>query len=139
MSLSTLTTLTLAALAASVAWYLGGTLGTGVVAGFLAGSSVAGLVLFAQQKVARSRPSYVLHAVMGGFLAKASAMMTLTLLVRYVPALEERCDPRTFLIAFAAAAIGILLPGTIDTLRLVDKSLSKRSAGSALASNNGTR
>lgn len=122
MTLTTPTTLALTALAAGTAWYLGGPLGTGVAAGFLAGATSAGLVLHVQCRIALSRPAYVLHAVMGGFLFKAAVMMVLTLIVRYVPAIGAQCDPRSFLLAFAAAAIGILGPATIDTLRLVDRS-----------------
>lgn len=122
MTLTTQTTLALTALAAGVAWYVGGPLGLGVLAGFLAGASAAGVVLHVQRRVALTRPAYVLHAVMGGFLFKAAAMLVLTLIVRYVPAIEAQCDPRSFLLAFAAATIGILGPATIDTLKLVDRS-----------------
>ncbi|MDZ4774696.1 MAG: hypothetical protein SGI72_16350 [Planctomycetota bacterium] len=124
MSLSTITTLTLAALAAVLAWVLGGTLGTGVLAGFICGATVAGLVLCAQQQLARAKPAYVVHAVLAGFLAKASVMLVLTLVVRYVPAIEARCSPVSFLIAYAVTALAILAPATIDTLRLLGRSTS---------------
>ncbi|MBL8857295.1 MAG: hypothetical protein JNL28_02160 [Planctomycetes bacterium] len=124
MTLTTPTTLVLTVLAAATAWTWGGALGTGVAAGFLAGATVAGLVLLVQRRVAATRPAYVVHAVLGGFLAKAMAMLVLTLTVRYVPALEAVCDPRTFLVAFAAAAIGILGPATFDTLRIVERRAS---------------
>ena len=121
MTLTTPTTLVLTVLAAGTAWTLGGALGTGVAAGFLAGATIAGLVLWMQRSVAHNRPAFVVHAVLGGFLIKAVALLVLTLTVCYVPALEAVCDPRTFLVAFAAAAIGILGPATIDTLRIVER------------------
>lgn len=120
MSLTTPTTLILAAGAAGLAWTLPGTAGVGVLAGFLAGASVAGAVLFVQKRIARSKPAYVIHAVLGGFLVKAAVLMATTLAVRFVPALEECCDPRAYLFAFAATAVAILLPSTIDTLRVVE-------------------
>jgi hypothetical protein len=122
MTLTTPTTLALTALAAGTAWILGGPLGAGVAAGFLCGATCAGLVLNVQRRIALTRPAYVLHAVMGGFLFKAAAMMVLTLIVRYVPAIEAQCDAASFLLAFAAAAIGILGPATIDTLKLLHPS-----------------
>lgn len=129
MTLTTQATLVLTVLAAATAWAFGGVLGTGVAAGFLSGATTAGLVLVMQRRVAEKRPAYVVHAVLGGFLIKAVVLLVLTLTVRYVPALEAVCDPRTFLVAFAAAAIGILGPATFDTLRIVER----KSARSVLA------
>ena len=121
MSLTTPTTLVLAAGAAALAWLLPGTAGWGVATGFLAGAIVAGGVLSVQKRIASRHPKFVLHAVLGGFLVKVVVLMATTLLVRYVPALEERCDPRAYLLAFAVTAVVVLGPATIDTLRLVER------------------
>jgi hypothetical protein len=67
MSLTTTTTLALLALAAGVAWYLGGREGTGVLAGFLAGASIAGLSLALQRRIATEKP------LLGGFLDQVLA------------------------------------------------------------------
>ena len=119
MSLTTTTTLTLLALAAGVAWYLGGREGTGVLAGFLAGAAVAGVSLGLTRKIARERPRFLIHAVFAGFLLKAFALLVSVLVVAYVPAISRVCDPVMFLIAFAGAALLILMPATLDTLRIV--------------------
>jgi hypothetical protein len=119
MNLTTTTTLALLALAAGAAWYLGGREGTGVLAGFLAGASVAGLSLALQRHIARERPRVVIHALFAGFLLKAFVMLGATLIVAFVPPISRACDPVMFLIAFAGAALLILLPATLDTLRIV--------------------
>jgi hypothetical protein len=119
MNLTTATTLVLLALAAGLAWYLGGREGTGVISGFLAGAAISGLSLELQRRVARERPQFLVHAVFAGFLLKACAVLGLTLTVALVPPLAAICDPVAFLVAFAAAALAILTPATLDTLRLV--------------------
>jgi len=119
MTLTSLTTLAGLALAAGIGWTLGGRAGTGVLAGFCAGASVAGLCLLLQRRTAQHRPRFLLQAVLAGFLIKAFALLGLTLLVRFYAPLAEVCDALAFLVAFAASAIAILVPATIDTLRLL--------------------
>jgi hypothetical protein len=119
MTLTTQTTLALFALAAGLGWYVGGPVGVGIVAGFLGGASIAGLSLALQRYVARAKPQFLLQAVLGGFLLKAFVMLAATLIVHYVPALSDVCSSVSFLVAFAVAVIAILLPATVDTLRLV--------------------
>lgn len=126
MSPTTKTTLALAACAAGLALGLEETRSTGVLVGFLCGALAAGAVLLFQKKVARARPEYVTHAVLGGFLAKACLLAGLTLAVRFVPALQERCDAVSFLIAFALTALAILLPATIEVIRLVERGFPSR-------------
>jgi hypothetical protein len=120
MTLTSITTLAGLALAAALGWSLGGPQGTGVLAGFCAGASVAGLCLVLQRKAALHRPQLLLQAVLAGFLIKAFALLSLTLLVRLYTPLSEVCDALSFLLAFAATAIAILVPATLDTLRLVE-------------------
>lgn len=117
MNLTTRTTLLLLAAAGAIAWYLGGRVGVGVMSGFLAGASIAGLSLALQRRIARERPRFVLHATFAGFLLKAFALLGLTLVVALVPSIAAVCDPVAFLITFAATAIAILLPATLDTLK----------------------
>jgi len=120
MTLTSITTLAGLALAAAIGWSLGGTQGTGVLAGFCAGATVAGLCLVLQRKAALHRPQLLLQAVLAGFLIKAFALLSLTLLVRLYTPLAEVCDALSFLLSFAATAIAILVPATLDTLRLVE-------------------
>jgi hypothetical protein len=119
MTLTSITTLAGLALAGALGWTLGGSAGTGIVAGFCAGASVAGLCVLLQRKAAAQRPQLLLQAVLAGFLIKAFALLTLTLLVRFWPPLAAVCDALSFLLAFAATAIAILVPATLDTLRLL--------------------
>jgi hypothetical protein len=129
MNLTTKTTLLLLALAAGLAWVLGGRLGVGVISGFLAGASIAGLSLALQRRIALERPRFVLHALFAGFLLKAFALLLLTLTVALVPSLAAVCDPVAFLFTFAATAIAILLPATMDTLRILTAPPSTRVGG----------
>jgi hypothetical protein len=119
MSLTTRTTLVLFALGAGIAWLFGGREGAGVMAGFLCGAAIAGITLAVQRKIALERPRFLLHAVFAGFLIKAFAVLSLTLLVAFVPGVNAAVHPVAFLLAFAATAILILLPATLDTLRLL--------------------
>jgi len=120
MTLTSITTLAGFALAAAIGWSLGGTQATGVLAGFCAGASIAGLCLVLQRKAAQHRPQLLLQAVLAGFLIKAFSLLALTLLVRLYTPLAEVCDALSFLLAFAGTAIAILVPATLDTLRLVE-------------------
>lgn len=120
MTLTSITTLAGLVLATGIGWSLGGSLGTGVLAGFCAGASTAGLCLLLQRKAALQRPQLLLQAVLAGFLIKAFALLALTLLVRYCGPIAEVCDALSFLVAFAATAIAILVPATLDTLRLLE-------------------
>lgn len=120
MNLTSITTLAGLALAVGIGWSLGGSQGTGVLAGFCAGASVAGLCLLLQRKAALHRPQLLLQAVLAGFLIKAFALLVLTLLVRYYAPLAAVCDALSFLLAFAGSALVILVPATLDTLRLVE-------------------
>jgi hypothetical protein len=119
MTLTSITTLAGLALAAGIGWSLGGRVGTGVLAGYCAGASVAGLCLLLQRQAALHRPQLLLQAVLAGFLFKAFALLGATLLVRFYTPLADVCDALGFLVAFAATAIAILVPATLDTLRLL--------------------
>ncbi|MBK7642070.1 MAG: hypothetical protein IPJ19_03310 [Planctomycetes bacterium] len=120
MNLTSITTLAGLALASAAAWTLGGSQGAGVLAGFCAGASVAGLCLLLQRKTAQHRPQFLVQAVLAGFLIKAFALLVGTLAVRYYAPLAQVCDAVTFLLAFAVSAIAILVPATLDTLRLLE-------------------
>lgn len=118
MTLTTTTTLVGLAAACASAWALGGRLGTGAVAGYLAGACVAGLALLAQRRLAASaRPQMLAPSVMLGFLLKAFALLTLTLAVRYVAPLAQIADARSFLFGCGGAILLVLAPATLETLR----------------------
>jgi hypothetical protein len=119
MNWTTITTLVGAACAAALAWALDGRESLGVVLGYLAGASTSGACIALQRGAARHRPGLVFHAVLGGFLLKAFAMLVLTLTLHYVPAFSAHADSKAFLFAYAATAMLILFPATIDTLRLL--------------------
>jgi hypothetical protein len=120
MNVTTATTLSGLAASAAMAWSLGGREGTGVLAGYLGGAFAAGVAMLLQRAAARRRPHLLLHAVLGGFLLKAVAMLVLTLAVRFVEPLANAADARWFLYGFAGATLLVLVPATFETLRTVD-------------------
>lgn len=129
MTLTTLTTLVGLAISCVCAWALGGREGTGVLAGYLAGSFVAGVALLAQRRLAASRPELFTASVMASFLIKAFAMLVLTLAVRFVAPLAAIAHAPAFLFGFAGATLLVLGPATFETLRALD-SRRKTSAAS---------
>jgi len=114
LSLATLLGLAAAAL---VAWRLGGTAGTGVLAGFTLGAGMSGLGALYQRHQLRVRPDRVLAATAVSFLAKLVALLVGALAFRYVDAAAARADWRAFLVAFAAAVVVVLPLGVLDAVR----------------------
>jgi hypothetical protein len=120
VNVTTATTLAGLAASAATAWSVGGREGTGVLSGYLAGAFVSGVAMLLQRAAAQRRPHLLLHAVLGGFLLKAVAMLVLTLAVRFVEPLSGAADARWFLGGFAGAALLVLVPATLETLRTID-------------------
>lgn len=104
------------AVAAVVAWRLGGTLGTGVLAGFALGAGFSGLGMLYQKHVLATRPERALVAFSISFLAKLFVLLVGALAFRYVEAAAVRVDWRSFLVAFAAAVAVVLPLGSLDLL-----------------------
>ncbi|MBL8862373.1 MAG: hypothetical protein JNK02_10220 [Planctomycetes bacterium] len=117
MTLTTKTTVAGLAVALAAAFVLGGRQGSGALAGFLAGAFTAGLALVVQRRLARTRPELLAASVLAGFLLKACAMLATTLAVRFVPVLADAFDAVAFLFGFAGAALLVLGPATLETLR----------------------
>ena len=118
--MSLTTTATLIGLGASlfVAWRLGGALGAGASAGFVVGAAVTGWGIVRQRRVIASRPGRALQALVEGFLAKLAVIVLATLALVLVPPLGAALDWRAFLVAFAAAVLIVLLPGTWENAGL---------------------
>lgn len=119
MTRTTLLTLLLLAAAGFVAWQLGGSMGAGVLAGFLVGATFTGLALAWQRHNLVHRPQRALAAMVEGFLVKLAVLLMAAFALRFLPALGALFDWRSFLVAFAAAACALLAMGTADNLRHV--------------------
>jgi hypothetical protein len=139
MTYTTTATLAGLALAAGTAFVVRGSAGVGVLAGFLAGASAAGLCVLLQRKVAEKKPQFLVQAVLAGFLIKAFAMLATTLIVHYVEPIARACDVLAYLIAFAVTAIGILVPATLDTLRWIGAARTATPTSRATAGYEGGR
>lgn len=109
------------ALAAGIAWRLGGTLGTGVLGGYLLGASLSGLGVALQHHLLRTRPERVFPATVGVFALKLAVLLAAALTFRYVEPAARHVDWRAFLIAFAGGVIVVIGVGSLDTLRLLKR------------------
>lgn len=119
MTLTTLSTLAGLAAALSLAAWLGGAEGTGVLTGFLAGAAVTGACLVRQRKVLRARPDRALRSMVEGFLVKLAAVVAVVLVFVVVRPLREIADIRSFFLAFAGSILLLLFTGTFDNAQLL--------------------
>lgn len=119
MTLTTLSTLAGLAAALSLAAWLGGAEGTGVLTGFLAGAAVTGACLLRQRKVLREMPSRALRSMVEGFLVKLAATVVVVLCFVIFPAVREAADLRTFFLAFAGSMLLVLFTGTFENAQIL--------------------
>jgi len=116
------------AVAAAVAWQLGGRLGAGVLGGYLLGAGMSGLGVLYQRHMLLTRPERVFSALVVSFLAKLVALLLGGLAFRFLAPVAEVADWRSFLIAFAGAVALVLPLGTWDAARVL-KQRERLSAG----------
>lgn len=119
MTLTNLSTLAGLAAALSLAAWLGGAEGTGVLAGFLAGAAVTGACLVRQRAILRATPQRALRSMVEGFLIKLAAVVIAVLLFVVFPTIRQAADLRAFFLAFAASILLVLFAGTYDNARVL--------------------
>jgi hypothetical protein len=117
MTLTTGATLIGLAAIAVVAWSLGGTSGTGVLAGGLLAASVTGFGLVWQRHMMRTAPKQALNATVVAFLLKVVVLASGALCLHFIEPLGARADLETFLLGFVGLAVVVLIPGTVDNVR----------------------
>jgi len=105
--------------AAVVAWQLGGPLGGGVLAGFVVGAGISALGIAYQRHVARTSPHAGMQALVIPFLAKLAALGVGVLAFRFLEPVARWADWRSFLVAFAAGAVWVVVSGTVDATRVL--------------------
>jgi len=106
------------ALAAGVAaWQIGGTIGNGVLLGYLLGAAMSGLGGLYQRHVLRTAPRLAFQAMGLSFGTKLAAMVVFAVVFRYVEPCARRADWRGFLIAFAFAVVVVLPFAALDAVR----------------------
>jgi hypothetical protein len=105
------------AAALPVAWQLGGTAGNGALVGWAAGAGTTFALLAWQARLRERAPQRMLQAFAASMLLKLCVLLACALAVRFVEPLAARVDWRAFLVAFAASAVLVLVPGTIETMR----------------------
>lgn len=117
MTLTTGATLLGLAAIAAVAWSVGGTAGTGVLAGGLLAASVTVFGLAWQRHLMRTDPKRALGSVAVGFLVKLGALGLGAACLRFVEPVAARADWQSFVLAFVGLAVFVLILGTLDNLR----------------------
>lgn len=113
-------------LAAVIGWLVGGPSGLGVFLGFLLGAGLAGLAVAWQAHCLRYRPERIARAQMEGFAIKLGSVALFAMAFRYVDPLAASVSWRTFLLAFAAAAVLVLPLSTLDLSRLIVAARDRR-------------
>ncbi len=119
MTLTATASLVGLAVAALVAWRLGGPAGTGVLAGFLGASAITGWGILRQRRVLSSAPERALRVMVESFLVKLALVLVATLALLFIPSVRAVLDAAGFLLAFAGGALVILVAGTIDNARIL--------------------
>ena len=118
---------TLLALAAGLALtaLIGAQLSTWELTGALAGYGLASVIglgaLTWQRRTLISNPAALTTTVAVGFLAKLFGVLVGALPLRYVPALGEVADWRSFVAGYAGAALIALLVGAFDNERTLKR------------------
>ena len=131
MNLTTLTTLVGCAAAGVFAWSVGGSVGTGVVTGFLLGASVSGLSILRLKLASKKNPDAIVRVAIEGFLIKLAFLLIGGLSFGFIAPLGEIVDVRGFLIAFVIGAVLVLVPGTLETVRELSSRRSQVVSGTA--------
>ncbi|MCA8979483.1 MAG: hypothetical protein H6831_07355 [Planctomycetes bacterium] len=108
-------TLCTTALAAFVAWRIGGTEGVGVAVGATMGAGISLLGHQWQQHALRTRPERAMQAMMVGFLFKLAIVTLGALAFRFLEPAAAVCDWRSFLLSFAAGVLVVMVLGTLDS------------------------
>jgi hypothetical protein len=103
--------------ALAVGWSLAGPTGNGAVLGYLTGAAFTGATLVWQRHELTHRPQRLFATAFTSFGLKCAVLLLAALYLRYSERAAQLFDWRSFLIAFAASAILIAIPGTIDNVR----------------------
>jgi hypothetical protein len=121
------------AIAGAVAWFAGGSLGRGILAGAVAGAFITGLCLAWQRHTLEYKPEKLVHVAVAGFLVKLAAVLCGSLALRAFDGSLEIADWRGFLVTFVVTAVLVLIPGTIENMRKLaprrDSAASRRGQG----------
>lgn len=117
MALLTLGTLLGLLVASIVAWQLGGALGTGVMLGFVFAAAMTGLGVAWQRHVVRWRPALFMRASVGSFIAKLACLLMGGLAFRFLEPAAVRVDYRSYLVAFVATTVTLLLMSAPEVAR----------------------
>jgi hypothetical protein len=111
-----------------------------VLAGYLLGAAVTLWGIEYQKHVARTRPAAIWTAFTISFLVKLAGLGVAPAFLYLFPALGERCDWRSLLIAYGFSAVLVLLVGSPEVARaLRPKDPQSGGADSALDSRTSIR
>ena len=109
------------ALAAVVAWRLGGVLGTGIIGGALLGTAVALLGHALLAHGVQSDLEAAFKAMLIAFAAKLFFLVASWVVLTQLPAAAQVADVQGFIAAYAFAAVTVLTIGSFDHLRAIQQ------------------
>ncbi len=120
MSKSLLGTLLGLAVAVLISFRWEGAQRFGVWSGYLLGAGVGCAILGWQAKAFRQTPHKAMQVLGLGFLLKVTAIGVMGLLIYSVPAIRERLDAMSFLIAAAGGMFLLMLLGTFENAKVLE-------------------
>ncbi len=112
-------------LAAVVASRLDAELATGVLAGYLFGSTLGLLGLAWQRHVLRTHPARAFTALGQAFLFKLAGMLMGVLALRFLQPAAAVADWRSFALAYATGVFLCVVLGSFETLRTLTQRQTK--------------
>jgi hypothetical protein len=110
---------------------VGGASGLGIFLGFALGATLAGISVAWQAHCLRYRPEHASRAQLAGFAIKLGAAAVFAAAFRFVEPLADTVSWRSFLLAFAAAAILVLPLALLDLSRLMAEARARSAAAQA--------
>ena len=105
--------------AALIAWGIGGSVGVGVLGGYLLATSVCGVGYSWQRTVVRAHPERSLNTLVVLMLVKLVVVLAIWVALRFVEGAGDVVDARGFLLTFVAAVLLVSLVGSFEALSIL--------------------
>lgn len=105
--------------AAFIAWQLGGSMGVGVLGGYLLGASLFAVGAGWQRNVVREKPERSMQTLVLLALGKLFVILISYLVLRFVDGASDHVHPKGFLLAFVAAVLVVSFVGSYDAMLVI--------------------
>lgn len=105
--------------AALIAWQLGGSLGMGVIGGYLLGASLFAVGAAWQRKTCEAHPERSMQTLVLLALGKLFVIMISYLVLRFVDGASDHVSPKGFLLSFVVAVLLVSFVGSYDAMLVI--------------------